>query len=386
MPLLFLVLFLSLTSLPADAQVPSPSSQASGASLPQAEAALAAGNRDKAVAIVDQVLQREPGNREAVALKIRAHALKDEWEIGLAAYEAWAAARKVEDASLLEPVGRAALRRLEADAPQLGVQAWEHLACVGDVDAEKKLRSVGANGPYAAPTVLHTVALARLSDPVAIAELKRLALSGGRGERATALSAIGAIDPKAAEAVVVPALQDKDPSIRLVAIGAVSRLPDAAVRAPLRTLLEDRVLLMQLEAAGELFKRGDSTMRPRLEEALKSEFPDAQLTAARALANGKTDAWQATALTLLESRDGLFRLDAADILLQAEPAKARAVLDAAAIDPNPVVRAAAVRLLLARTTVDLPTLRKWLRDASAAVRIEAAGRLAGPDTRCKALN
>ncbi|MGE3843886.1 MAG: HEAT repeat domain-containing protein [Vicinamibacterales bacterium] len=386
MPLFFFALLLLLNSVQATAQIATAPSPRTGAALQQAEAALAAGDRDGALAAIEPVLEEDPANRTAVALKIRAHAAKDEWEIGLAAYEAWLAVRNTEDATLLEPIGRAALRRLEADAPQFTIQAWERLACVGDADSERKLRSVGATGPYAAPTVLHTVALARLGDPAAIAELRRLASLGSRGERAMALGAIGALDSKAAEGLVVAALQDKDPSMRLVAIGAARHLADAPVRGPLRALLEDRVLLMQLEAAGELFRRGDASVRPRLEEALKSEFPDAQLTAARALANREGDSWRTTALALLDSRDGLFRLDAADILLQAEPAKARAVLDAAAADANPVVRAAAVRLLLAKTQVDLPTLRTWLKDASPATRIEAAGRLAGPDTRCKAVN
>jgi HEAT repeat protein len=81
---------------------------------------------------------------------------------------------------------------------------------------------------------------------------------------------------------------------------------------------------------------------------------------------------------LLENRDGTIRLEAARLLASVNPDAAKRVLNEAATDPNPAVRAEAARILEETTEsvpgiADLSLARRMLRDRDAMVRLRGAG-------------
>jgi HEAT repeat protein len=86
-------------------------------------------------------------------------------------------------------------------------------------------------------------------------------------------------------------------------------------------------------------------------------------------------------LPLLDDPNGLTRVRAAELLADVEPDKARAALETALGDPNPVVRADVARVvesagLISTDTnlrLTLPMLRRLLRDRDPVVRTHAAG-------------
>jgi HEAT repeat protein len=83
---------------------------------------------------------------------------------------------------------------------------------------------------------------------------------------------------------------------------------------------------------------------------------------------------------LLQNPDGLIRLQAARVLSPVDPDAARRVLDAALADANPVVRYESAKTLEAvadthPAAIDLPALRKRLRDRDAHVRLPVASAL-----------
>ncbi len=87
-------------------------------------------------------------------------------------------------------------------------------------------------------------------------------------------------------------------------------------------------------------------------------------------------------MALLDNRDGLYRLQAAALLLRIDRRAALRVLSEAARDVNPTVRLEAARILTAEAEPDLALLRPLLRDLNPWVRLETAAALLGPSVAC----
>jgi len=361
-----------------------PSAQADTARLlAEGRKALAAGDVPKAVELADRILAQAPGVRDAAALKIDALASARDWETALTAYETFAAAIGKEDGLLLRPIARAVLAEIAAFDGGLATPALERLACGGDQEARRTLLEADrGQAPLQRRTLDRVVARARLGDQGALAALTAAAESGSRGGRLAAFQALRELPAPGLDDLVGRALRDEDPSIRLAAVelARVKRLKGA--RDQLRALLDDRVFLLRIQAAAALLAIGDTAGHALLTSALASEFADARLAAARGLAAGNDRSWMPVARALLDNRDGLFRLQAAALLLTAERPAALRVLREGVADPNPTVRLEAARILASEAEPDLALLRPLLRDLSPWVRLEAAAALQGPAVAC----
>jgi hypothetical protein len=104
-----------------------------------------------------------------------------------------------------------------------------------------------------------------------------------------------------------------------------------------------------------------------------------QLAAAEAW-EGREGPWVAVIRPLLDNPDGVIRLQAARAIGPIDPAAARRVFDQALGDDNPVVRYESAKALdsLAEANpgvLDLPALRRRLRDHDAHVRLAVASAL-----------
>ncbi len=349
--------------------------------LARAKTALGRGETKQAFALIDEVLTATPGRRDAAALKIETLSGEGDWAAAHAAYSAWRTASQKDDQALLVPVSRAVLLDIAGADQGLKAEALERLACAGDAKVLEQLKPPKTDRATA-PALDALFVLARFGDEAALAEVRRTASAGARGARISALQTLERIKDRSLAGELERALADADPTVRLAAATLARRSPSPRLAAPLKALLDDRILLMRLEAAAALQALGDPRGIPLLEQALTSEFVDARLAAVRGLASGKSTSWQPVAREILKNRDGLFRLEAAELLLTVDPQAANAVLREAGADPNPTVRGA-VAAVLARQAVPMVDLLSTLvADSSPTVRLEAAGRLVNPTSAC----
>lgn len=351
--------------------------------LERGRKALAGGDVATAVGLADRLLARDPVSREAVSLKIEALAtVGRDWDTALVAYEAYVKARKAEDAALLRPIARAVLVDIQNRDNSVLVPALQHLACGGSRDAREALSRMRGQPQSPSMALPLLTANATIGNAAALDELKRTAGAGSRGTRVVALRALGDLPAIDIDEIIASALTDQDPALRLTAVDVARTRRTRGAAKQLRALLDDRIFLVRIQAAAALLATGDETGLSLLNAALESEFPDARLAAARGLSEGKTTAWRGVAKALLTNRDGLFRLQAAELLLAVEPDAALGVLRPATSDPNPTVRLEAARILGRVSTPDLAVLRPLLRDESPWVRIEVAGALQKSATGC----
>jgi HEAT repeat protein len=349
--------------------------------LARAKAALSRGETQQAFDLIDEVLKSTPGRRDAAALKIETLSGQGDWAGAHAAYTAWRTASRKDDQALLVPVSRAVLLDIARTDQGLKAEALERLACAGDSKVLDQLKPPKTD-QTTSPALDALFVLARFGDEAALAEVRRTASAGTRGARISALQTLERIKDRSLASELERALADTDPTVRLAAVTLARRSPSPRLATPLKALLEDRILLMRLEAAAALQALGDPRGVPLLEQALTSEFVDARLAAVRGLAPGKSTTWQPVAREILKNRDGLFRVDAAELLLAIDPQAATGVLREAGADPNPTVRGA-VAAVLARQAVPMVDLLSTLvADSSPTVRLEAAGRLLNPTSAC----
>ena len=120
---------------------------------------------------------------------------------------------------------------------------------------------------------------------------------------------------------------------------------------------------------------GDARGDAMLQKALESDLPDLRLTAATALAERGPGPWVVAVQPVLANRDGLFRLQAAELLLPIDRAAAFRTLTEATTSDNVVVRNETARILSADPTTSVAELRRLLRDGSLVVQVHVAARL-----------
>lgn len=372
---LAVLVVVSWTVAAPSAQQP-PSAIASPASqVARGWAALAAGTPAAAVRIADELLTTNPRDHRALTLKVEALATTDPLR-GLDAYERWLSLVRFEDLFLLEPIARGTLEQIVSGGDTgLKIEALERLVRTGAPGARERLRAVRTE----ANSVAVDAALLRAGDPDAAVRLTEQAsnAAGGRAERiAEVLVAAG--QP------AIPALRRllTDPAgpTRAAALRSLGRLDARAALTDIRDRLTDLDPLVRAWAAVALARMGDRQGEDRVSEMLGSPVADLRLLAAEAYADKGNGPWVSTILPLLKDPAGLTRLRAAELLAPVEPEAARLVLTEAAGDANPVVRAEATRIfeepaVSLLTPSDWPTLRRWLRDKDAVVRLHTAGAL-----------
>jgi HEAT repeat protein len=328
--------------------------------------ALAAGQQAAAAREAAKILARTPWNHAALTLRIEALSAGDPLR-ALDAYEAWLANRTREDAGLLEPAARAILRQIArgADAD------LRH-------DARRALAAAGVVMPAAAPDQEDQLDAdaARAKDGDAAAR-KRLqtAVTAGTIDPATLADALASAGPAGTPMLMTMLTSAAGPS-RAAAAAALGRRKVEEAKSALQKLMTDPDPYVRSTAAVALGRMGDPQAMTIVERMLQSEVPDLRIMAAEAY-DGQNGAWVSAIMPLLENRDGVTRLQAARLIAPVNPEAARRTLQEAAGDPNPVIRAEAVRVMgdvagRAPEVTDLSQARRLLRDADPGIRVHAA--------------
>jgi HEAT repeat protein len=196
-------------------------------------------------------------------------------------------------------------------------------------------------------------------------------------ERAQVLQAIGQADLRTLAPRVLPSLGDSDIHVRNAAAVTLGLLQDKRAVGPLRQAFEkDAAGSVKMFAAVSLKQLGDPSADEFLNKLLGGQIAEIQVIAAGAwqFATTRSPAWEKAVRALQGSANDLQRIRAAELLARVDPPAARSVLSSALGSPNPLLRAAAAKVVEAQPALaDLAVARRLVGDASAAVRIHGAG-------------
>jgi hypothetical protein len=346
-----------------------------------AKALKAAGKPADAADALAAVLKKQPANSDAAALQVETLVELNRYDEALKTYDAYAVALKKPDARVLSRLGRADLVRTvrsRADQLILRAQALERLARQGDADALRALREqAGATSAVSPESLAPVVALARLQDPAGEKRLGEMLNSGTPIIRAQVIQAIGQGNVRSQASRLIPSLGDADVNVRNATAVTLGLLQAKQAIPQLRNAFQnDEAGAVKMFAAVALKQVGDATADSFLEGLLTKGHPEVQVIAAGAwqFSTSRSPAWDKAARTLLSSANDLHRVRAAELLACCDPAAARTVLTSAIGSPNPLLRAAAARVLEARPELsDVPTARRLLGDATLSVRLHGAG-------------
>jgi len=341
--------------------------------LRRARAAAEAGQSEEAIRLVNPVIAQFPGHRQATAIKIEAEIASHDRNAALMTYERYVKAGEPEDASLLAPIARATLVDMASnhDDP-MSIPALEALAAAGDKTARATLLAPAAR--FAGRPVPPEVR-ARLGDAAALADVKELADQGPASSRGAAIRTLKELGASAGVGPVLRrALGDPDVLVRLTAADAIGALRLREAEPELTAALRDRTLLLRILAASALKAIGETAGDQVLRDGLRSPLPDARLAAARALADDPRETgWVDVVRPILDTQDGLYRFEAAELLLDVDRPAAIQVLVKGLTDPNLSVRGETARILAANSDTDVGVLRVSLRDGAPWPRLYSAG-------------
>jgi HEAT repeat protein len=363
------IVLLAGIAVSAGAQTRDRAPETPAMSIARGWTALAAGRNDDAVRAAESVLKGNPRDHHAAGLLVAAELAAKRPSNALDGYERWLAARRQEDVFLLEEIARGVLQELAASPDtQLQSEALLILARSGVESARSTLvASTKSMNALAART--------RLGDPVAIEELRQLAASDSGRDKTAIVKALGEAGPANAEAIA-SLLADRSPMTRAAAAEALGELGIKSAIPALQKLLSDNDPLARSTAAVALAKLGDPSGNDLVVSMIANESPEVRLFAAEAYRNRPAADWIDAVRPSLTDKNGLNRLNAANLIAAVDPDAARATLTEAVADANPVIRMQAAAILVRRGLADIAQLRKLLRDADGWVRLRGSEGLA----------
>jgi hypothetical protein len=339
-----------------------------------ARAALEAGDAAKALALVEPILAKEPGQPTAAAVKVDALLGLGQRDKALDAYDARFAAMKTEDVALLNRIAVAELEALQAE-PLLEVDALAALAArrgEAGTAARAKLKTFADANPPTARSWPAIVALGRLGDAAAAARAAEAYRQSVGSGRVTALEAVIAAGGPRAEAILRDALGVRDAMVQSVAADGAATLGLKGLVPTLQTVAKDGEMFAKFSAAVALAELGASGGEALIQAAAASPAMDARFKAAKARKARGDKGWVEAVRPLLESTDVAVKYQAAGLLLETDRAAAMKVLHAGTVDPNPAVRMLVADVLATNATVPVAELRRLLRDGIPRVRLFAA--------------
>jgi HEAT repeat protein len=342
----------------------------------QARAARAKGDVKTALRLLDEAIEKQPGLRDAAALKVELTASSGDLADAFAAYDRYVAASEGRgDRSLLSPIAKAVLRELRSnDLIDVRASALASLAASGDLAARKELERAAASKE--SPTLLAVdAALTRLGDEAAAARFAARVREGSMPARVSALEATKefATAPPAVARAIVGALEDKEAAVRAAAAQAAGRLKIREALPVLRRTLGQPVsYLVKLSAAVSLHTLGDPAGDELLRQALASDMAEAKVFAASAFTAPEARVWRPTIESVLATSRGIDALSAAEVLLTVDSEPAQKMVEHAAGDPNPSIRARAARIAGRQRSRFAVTVRRLLEDESPIVRLYVA--------------
>jgi HEAT repeat protein len=342
----------------------------------QARAARAKGDVKTALRLLDEAIEKQPGLRDSAALKVELTASSGDLADAFAAYDRYVAASEGRgDRSLLSPIAKAVLRELRSnDLIDVRASALASLAQNGDVTAKKELERAAASKE--SPALLAVdAALTRLGDEAAAARFAARVREGSMPARVSALEATKefATAPPAVARAIVGALEDQQAAVRAAAAQAAGRLKiREAVPVLRRTLGQPVSYLVKLSAAVSLHILGDPAGDDLLRQALASDMAEAKVFAASAFTAAEARVWRPTIESVLATSRGIDALSAAEVLLTVDSEAAQKMVENAAGDPNPSIRARAARIAGRQRSQFTGTVRRLLEDESPIVRLYVA--------------
>src|SRR5262249_27039134 len=366
------LLLMLAQAAPPRAQTPPVPKDADAAALARGWNALASGQYDAAARAADAMLERREWDGAALQLKISALSALAPAR-GLDAYEARLARSRREDIALLEPVAIAVLqeiaRTLDSPLKRLALEALVDSRVAGAREALVSL-SQGTPFPADAPA-------ARAGDRAA---LDRLTPAAGTSADATtslaeALAGLGA----PGESGLLRLMKAGNPDVRAAASQALASSSSVQARQALGDASNDADPRVRLWGTIGLARAGDPAALARVDQMLASSVPDLQIAAAMAW-NGRAGPWVEVIRPLLDSPEGLTRIEAARVIAPVDPEAAKKALQNALNDPNPVIRSVSAKTLQSAgveriDTGDIGILRPRLRDPDPAVRLSVASAL-----------
>jgi HEAT repeat protein len=288
---------------------------------------------------------------------------------GLATYERWATGARQENPRALHAVARATLREAARTArTEIKIRILQALMADGDADAAAALSSealLNEAGPGA---------IAATGNDRAVSQLIALLESPMSNQRKRAIEGLALSKSPRAVSLIINILHDPNMDIRMAAAKALGQLEARQAIGPLKTLLDDPVFGVRYEAAAALFALGDMSALPFLRELERSPQPGIRIAAAQAMRSRPDTGWLTLVRSLATSPDAEIRRQAAELLAPHDAATARAALEPLLTSANAFDRTAAAAAYV-KTETDLTALRRYLRDAPADTRVEAALRV-----------
>jgi HEAT repeat protein len=328
-------------------------------------ALLGKGDAAQAAAAATRFLGRHPRSGAGLTLAVEADILGLGGQAALDRYERWLGARTLEEPSVLRRVARAFL--FEALRPEVDsrarAEAWKNL--VDDGESPAPLAGAASN-----PAELRAATAAGSID--AARQLLQ-SLPADSASRVRVLDAVGAGGAKVPTQPIVPLLQDSRSEVRAAAADALGKVGGPEVVPALKPMLADSSLFVKAKAAAALLRLGDVEGLPILEEMAAADNSSIRLEAASGLASHPDARWLSLVRELAANPNPEIRIGAARLIAPHDADLARKVLDGLANDENPAIREmAAMAYGDAATSMDLPTLRRLLRQSLAITKVRGA--------------
>jgi len=340
---------------------------------------LSAGRSLEAAAQADQVLKRQPANRDAADVKVSALVALQRLDEALGAYDAFVTASRKTDAAMLSTIGRAHLRRIARQATSdlpLMAGALERLARDGDAVSLETLKKAAAGGSTATVEAMAPlVSLVRLGDRDAEQRLGRALVSAPPESKAMLIRVLQDAGARTQAPSVAELLSDADSVVRCAAALAIGVFQYAKAAPQLQTMYGQDLPLVKMYTAAALKRLGQST--PEIDTYLAGMVtrgvPEVQVAVADAYQGASASLWMPAIKPLLSDRNELIRVRAAEVLACCDPTAARAGLVAALGSPVLPLRIEAARALEAKGLAEVADARKMLGDAFDGVRLHGAG-------------
>jgi hypothetical protein len=354
------------------AQAPAGSAQTSATSdaavIARGWTALAGGRATAALADADRVLSRRPWDHAAMLLKVNALAATDPVK-ALDAYEKWLG-NSSDDVGLLEPVAREVVRAAANGSGPLAREGRRALT-LGQLAPPDST-------PADEEPFTRDAAAARNGNADAVRRLRAAATDPDVRDKQPLVAALEQAGRSGIDALVTVMQNDRGPAAGNAA-RALGRLGATEAVPALQSAMNTPDPYVRFSASVALARLGDPTGREAVNAMVASRVPDVRLMSAEAW-NGEDGPWVPAVLPLLDNPDGDIRLRAARLVAPFHLEAAKRTLEQAAGDPNPAIRAEALKATADvaqrnAAITDVPTLRARLRDADPAVRFYAAAGL-----------
>jgi HEAT repeat protein len=347
----------------------------------QAAAMIVDGKADEALQLIDQVLAKKPGDREATMVKMDALIALERTPEAAAIYDSFVGAAGKHDVPLARHLAQAELRHLASgDRPAVKDAAADLLKKSGE--EVPKSAPTAASAPAAGPAAGSAGSTGSKPSASATKPLQMQTPDQILGndkasdeQRLGALAALTApVSPQARQGIR-KALTNPAMRLKTNAIDAIQRLDLRDLAPDLKPLLADEVILVKLKAAAALRQFGDHAGDEILQSTLKGEFLAGRLIAARALrASGDKTSWVPAIVQLLDSPRANERVLAAELLIDTDKsADALKILRANLTAQDPPVRADAARVLAQQAGASPWDFLPLMKDPNPAVRVQAAG-------------